>query len=63
MEGNINNESPSTFYRKLRPQYFSDSKIVAKAILPREQLAIEENPFIRRDFDKGFYYSISGRRG
>ncbi|MCT4049129.1 hypothetical protein HZP89_14065 [Elizabethkingia anophelis] len=33
--------TPSTFYRNQRPEFFSDSKIVAKAILPREQLAYE----------------------
>lgn len=33
--------TPSRFYRHRRPEYFSDSKIVAKAILPREQLDYE----------------------
>ncbi len=33
--------TPSQFYRQRRPEYFSDSKIVAKAILPREQLDYE----------------------
>lgn len=33
--------TPSQFYRHRRPEYFSDSKIVAKAILPREQLDYE----------------------
>ncbi|MGN6299436.1 MAG: hypothetical protein ACTHM7_21770 [Ginsengibacter sp.] len=34
-------QTPSQFYRRRRPEYFSDSKIVAKAILPREQLDYE----------------------
>lgn len=33
--------TPSQFYRHRRPEYFSDSKIVAKVILPREQLDYE----------------------
>lgn len=33
--------TPSQFYRNLRPEFFSDSKIVAKIILPREQLDYE----------------------
>lgn len=33
--------TPSQFYRHLRPEYFSDSKIVAKVVLPREQLDYE----------------------
>ena len=33
--------TPSEFYRHKRPEYFSDSKIVAKVILPREQLDYE----------------------
>lgn len=33
--------TPSQFYRNLRPEFFSDSKIVAKVILPREQLDYE----------------------
>src|SRR5690554_3435078 len=35
--------SPSQFYRHRRPEYFSDSKIIAKVILPREQLDYEIN--------------------
>jgi len=34
-------KTPSQFYRHRRPEYFSDSKIVAKTILPREQLDYE----------------------
>lgn len=33
--------TPSQFYRNRRPEYFSDSKIVAKVVLPREQLDFE----------------------
>ncbi|MCP1994325.1 hypothetical protein [Flavobacterium sp. HSC-61S13] len=33
--------TPSQFYRHRRPEYFSDSKIVAKVVLPREQLDYE----------------------
>lgn len=33
--------TPSQFYRHRRPEFFSDSKIEAKVILPREQLAYE----------------------
>lgn len=33
--------TPSQFYRHRRPEYFSDSKIVAKIVLPREQLDYE----------------------
>ena len=33
--------TPSQFYRNRRPEYFSDSKIVAKVVLPREQLDYE----------------------
>lgn len=33
--------TPSEFYKNLRPEFFSDSKIVAKVILPREQLDYE----------------------
>ncbi|MDM1534547.1 hypothetical protein [Myroides marinus] len=33
--------TPSQFYREIRPEFFSDSKIVAKVILPREQLDYE----------------------
>lgn len=33
--------TPSQFYRHIRPEYFSDSKIIAKVILPREQLDYE----------------------
>ncbi|WP_185216964.1 MULTISPECIES: hypothetical protein [unclassified Chryseobacterium] len=33
--------TPSQYYRKRRPEYFSDSKIQSKVILPREQLAYE----------------------
>lgn len=33
--------TPSQFYRHRRPEYFSDSEIVAKAILPKEQLSFE----------------------
>lgn len=33
--------TPSQFYRNRRPEFFSDSKIVSKTILPREQLAYE----------------------
>ncbi|SIS69458.1 hypothetical protein SAMN05421789_104261 [Kaistella chaponensis] len=33
--------TPSQFYRHIRPEYFSDSKIIAKVILPREQLDFE----------------------
>ncbi|SMG19918.1 hypothetical protein [Sphingobacterium psychroaquaticum] len=30
--------TPSQFYRKQRPEYFSDSKTIAKVVLPKEQL-------------------------
>lgn len=33
--------TPSQFYRHRRPEYFSDSKIEAKIVLPREQLDFE----------------------
>jgi len=33
--------SPSTFYRKIRPEYFSDSKNVSASELPREVFAYE----------------------
>ncbi len=33
--------TPSQFYRNLRPEFFSDSKVVANVILPREQLDYE----------------------
>ncbi len=33
--------SPSTFYRRIRPEYFSDSKNVSTSKLPREILAYE----------------------
>lgn len=33
--------TPSQFYRNLRPEFFSDSKIVTKVILTREQLDYE----------------------
>lgn len=33
--------TPSEFSRQRRPEYFSDSKIIAKAVLPREQLDYE----------------------
>lgn len=33
--------TPSQFYRLQRPEYFSDSKIVAKVLLPGEQLDFE----------------------
>lgn len=33
--------TPSQFYRNRRPEYFSDSKIVAKVVLPRELLDFE----------------------
>lgn len=33
--------TPSQYYRKRRPEYFSDSRIQSKVILPREQLAYE----------------------
>lgn len=33
--------TPAQFYRRIRPEYFSDSKIEAKTILPREQLDYE----------------------
>lgn len=33
--------TPSQYYRKKRPEYFSDSRIQSKVILPREQLAYE----------------------
>ena len=33
--------TPSQFYRHQRPEYFSDSKIVSQAVLPREQLDYE----------------------
>lgn len=33
--------TPSEFYRQIRPEYFSDSKIVSKTVLPREQLDYE----------------------
>lgn len=32
---------PSEFYKMRRPEYFSDSKIIDKAVLPREVLAYE----------------------
>lgn len=37
----IYNMTHSQFYRKIRPKHFSDSKTVAKVILPREQLEYE----------------------
>lgn len=33
--------TPSAFYRKIRPEFFSDSKIITKVVLPREQLDYE----------------------
>lgn len=33
--------TPSQFYRNIRPEYFSDSKIESKVLLTKEQLAFE----------------------
>ena len=35
--------TPSQFYKKIRPEYFSDSELTYQTVLPREQLAFELN--------------------
>lgn len=40
---NIKKLSPSEFYRKIRPENFSDSQVIYDIELPREQLAFELN--------------------
>lgn len=41
MNRNKDAKTPSEFYRKLRPEYFSDSERVLKVLLPKEHLAFE----------------------
>lgn len=52
--------SPSEFYRKRRPEYFSDSTVICQVELPREVLAFEINKI--SSYQKQDLFEVLSRR-